>query len=388
MNNQNFLPFETFLWKISSRCNLNCKYCYVYNSVDSLWRQQPPLMSEVVARQTAIRMREHCEKHGLSNVSVNFHGGEPLLGNTRHLQQLINIIDETFFGSGIDIDLGIQSNGTLFTPEIGDLLLKRNASIGISLDGPPSINDINRIDRLGRPSTALLEQKLALLTSPPYNYIFSGFLCVINTEVNPIEVIEYLLSYSPENIDFLLPLNNHDRRPPGKEKDIDTTNYADWLIQAFDYWFSRNTNTRIRLFESIIRLIWSQSSLVESIGLDPVTLIVIETNGSIEAVDALKTTFEGATKLDYNIFDHDFDTVAQNIAVRSRQLGAASLCQKCQECPVVEMCGGGYLPHRYSRERGFNNPSVYCSDLQKLIGHIYQAVAGEMEKQLFAAVSV
>ena len=36
----------------------------------------------------------------------------------------------------------------------------------------------------------------------------------------------------------------------------------------------------------------------------------------------------------------------------------------------VNVCGGGYYPHRYSVEQSYMNPSVYCKDLYKLINHI------------------
>ncbi|SDD37581.1 hypothetical protein [Williamwhitmania taraxaci] len=40
------------------------------------------------------------------------------------------------------------------------------------------------------------------------------------------------------------------------------------------------------------------------------------------------------------------------------------------ECDYLSVCGGGQLAHRYSDENGFNNPSIYCSDMKKIIGHI------------------
>lgn len=372
-------PFHTFLWKIGSRCNLACTYCYVYSSVDDRWRRQPKLMSEKVARQTATRMRQHCEAHGKHEASVVFHGGEPLLGGVQQLEMLSLVLMETFADSDIKLQVGMQSNGLLFSPDIGALLLDRGMSIGISLDGPPDVNDLQRIDHQGQPTSARLEKRLALLTSPPYRDIFSGFLCVINPKVDPIATTKYLLSYEPPSIDFLLPLNNHDRRPDGKVQDIDATPYADWLIKVFDYhWSDQATSASIRTFKSIIRLIFGASSLVETLGLEAVDLIVIETNGEIEAVDALKSTFNGASSLGYNIFDHDFDTAAWDIAVRSRQMGAETLCPQCKECAVLQICGGGYIAHRYSSERGFNNPSVYSADLEKLIRHIYAAVSTEM----------
>jgi uncharacterized protein len=55
---------------------------------------------------------------------------------------LVDTIDTAFVGSGIRPSIGIQSNGLLFTEEIGELLLRRRMSIGISIDGPPKVNDV------------------------------------------------------------------------------------------------------------------------------------------------------------------------------------------------------------------------------------------------------
>ena len=64
------------------------------------------------------------------------------------------------------------------------------------------------------------------------------------------------------------------------------------------------------------------------------------------------------------------DMVGQHPGILARQQGLAGLCQTCQECPVVTSCGGGLYTHRYRAGSGFDNPSVYCADLLKLISHI------------------
>jgi uncharacterized protein len=312
-------------------------------------------MSERVAHQAASQIRAHCERHGKRNASIVLHGGEPLLGGMQHIKMLTSVILDAFSRSEIELTVGMQSNGLLFTPEVGDLLLERGVSIGISIDGPPHVNDVSRVDKQHRPTSARLEERLELLASPQYRNIFSGFLCVINPSVDPLEVVSYLLKYSPPSIDFLFPLNNFDRLPPGKERNLRATPYGDWLIRIFDHYWSGTGSSSIRIFDSLIRLIFGTASLVESVGLNPVDLIVIETNGDVEAVDALKSTYDGATVLGYNVFKHDFDVVASDIAVRRRQSGADSLCQQCKDCPIVSVCGGGYIAHRYSSERGFDN---------------------------------
>jgi uncharacterized protein len=37
---------------------------------------------------------------------------------------------------------------------------------------------------------------------------------------------------------------------------------------------------------------------------------------------------------------------------------------------VVTSCGGGLYAHRYRSDTGFDNPSVFCSDLEKIITHV------------------
>lgn len=363
-------PVHSFIWKVNSRCNLNCTYCYVYNRSDSRWREQPRRMSVATARRTAERIREHCELHGKHDAGIVFHGGEPLLGGVDHLSALVGAIEDVFAGSSVRPRIGMQSNGLLFTPEIGDFMLAHGMSMGISIDGPPRLNDRYRVDHQGRGSSARLEEKLRLLTSPTYRRVFSGFLIVVSLDADPVEVFDYLRQFEPVGIDYILPYDNHDRRPPGKQ-DFESTPYGDWLVRLFDHWFGRHDSIRIREFDSILRMLFSGSSTVESIGTGPVDLVIVETNGDVEGVDSLKGTYEGATVLGMNVFDHDFDTVSRHAAVRSRHLGVASLCSTCAGCEVVDFCGGGYLPNRYSAAHGFGNPSVFCRDLEKIIRHVH-----------------
>lgn len=374
------VPFHTFILKVASRCNLNCTYCFVYNRGDERWRLQPRLMSEGVARLTVQRIREHCQANGKDDVSIVFHGGEPLLGGVAHLRMLTRVIEEELAGTGIHPSLGMQSNGLLFSEEIGDFCLEKRISMGVSLDGPPELNDLHRVDHAGRPTSERLEEKLRLLGSPKYRPIFDGLLAVVNVEGDPVRIFDYLASFRPPEIDFLLPYDHYERFPPAKT-DFESTRYGEWLIRLFDHWFYGQSGVRIREFESIMRQILDANSLVESIGTGPVDLIVVETNGDIEAVDSLKASFEGATALGYSIYEHDFDTVARHAAVVARHVGADALCATCRECDLVEICGGGYLPNRYSRDNGFSNPSVFCRDLDALIRHIHGRMVDTLERE-------
>lgn len=365
------MVLDTFVWKVASRCNLDCSYCYVYNAGDTGWRSKPALMPEHVARRAALRIREHALRHGLERVVINFHGGEPLLGGTRHLGLLLSILEETFQGSGIHVSSALQTNALLFTPEIGELLAARGVGLYVSLDGPPEINDLSRRDRRGRPTGAAVERSLALLTSERFRKLFSGFLCVIDPGAEPSRVLDYLLQFQPPVIDFLLPLLNHERPPAGR-----SGQFAEWLISCFDHWFNLDTPTRVRTFDTLMTRLLSPRT---ALALQQSAALIIETDGSLEADDTLKTAFPGAAVLGYDIFRHGLEEVAVDPRVAALQGRSSELAPECQRCELVSACGGGHLSHRYSKARGFLNPSVYCTDLQALILHIHHRLREQLQ---------
>jgi uncharacterized protein len=376
---ENVVPFHTYLLKVASRCNINCSYCYVYHLADQRWKLQPHFMSADTARQTVRRIREHLQTHDKKSLMLTFHGGEPLLGGIKQLSEIVKVADEELTAYGMDVQFSMQSNLTLLTEEIADFLLEHKIKTGTSLDGPPRWNNVFRIDHQGRGTSEAAERGLAIITAPKYRSIWAGILSVINPFSDPIEVLEYLRLYSPPLIDFLYPLNHYDNLPAGKKDDINSTVYGDWLIQAFDHWWKLGANPDIRIFSSIMRLCCGLSSQVESLGAQVIDLVVVESNGDIEGLDSLKATYDGATCLSANVFETDFNTVARHAMVRFRQSGMDQLCHTCRICPVVKVCGGGYIPHRYSKQAGYDNPSIYCRDLEKLIRHIHLTLAGTLE---------
>jgi len=97
---------------------------------------------------------------------------------------------------------------------------------------------------------------------------------------------------------------------------------------------------------------------------------VVETDGAIEQTDVLKSAYPGAADTGLSVLTDPFDAMLTHPGVVSRQIGVAALCDTCQRCRLRDVCGGGHYTHRYSHDSGFRNPSVYCGDLKKLIGHV------------------
>ncbi|CAI7976059.1 Radical SAM domain protein [Frankia sp. Hr75.2] len=373
-------PFRQIILKINSRCNLSCTYCYVYHQADQNWRTQPVTMSPAVVEATAHRLSAHARRHELPRMQIILHGGEPLLVGHDYLRDIAERVLATV-GTDTAVEFVLQTNGTLIDEVFLELCREFRIQVGVSVDGDLAVNDRRRTHRNGSGSHAEIARGLHLLTSERFRSIFAGLLCVIDPTSDPGEVYESLLAWRPPSLDFLLPHGNWTARPPARDSDETSTPYADWLGKVFDRWYPAPSHeTDIRLFLEIISLILGGHSRIETVGLSPSSVVVVETDGSIEQVDALKSAYHGAASTGLTVSRNDLDEALHHPGIIARQIGAAALGPECTRCPVHRVCGGGYYPHRYQAGSGFRNRSVYCPDLFALITRIGKQIRADIEK--------
>jgi uncharacterized protein len=321
-------------------------------------------------RRTAQRIGEHAGAHGLRDVALVLHGGEPLLAGAARLAADAEAVRAELPG-GCALHVSVQTNATLLTVDAVATLRDAGIAVGVSLDGGLAAHNRERVDHAGRPSWPAASAGLRLLaaTAPE---AYAGVLCVADLRHDPVEVYDSLLALRPPAIDLLLPHGNWTAPPPGLPAPAgDPAPYGRWLTAVFDRWWdAERRETRIRLFEECVALLLGVPAATERLGLQPFTAVVVETDGSIEQVDSLKSAYEGAAATGLDVFRHSFDDALAHPGIAARQAGLAGLGATCRACPLVEVCGGGHYAHRYRAPAGFGHPSVYCADLAHLIRHI------------------
>ncbi|MEU6708025.1 FxsB family cyclophane-forming radical SAM/SPASM peptide maturase [Streptomyces wuyuanensis] len=371
------VPFGQFIVKVHGRCNLACRYCYLYAGPDRTWRDRPAAAPPRVLDRTAARIAEHAAAHGLGGLSLVLHGGEPLLAGADRLGAFADLVRERV-PEGCTVGVTVQTNATLLTDARAGVLARHGVRIGISLDGGLPAHNALRTDHAGRPSWPAASRGARLLAER-HPDAYAGILTVVDPRTDPVETYESLLDLAPPALDLLLPHGNWTAPPPGHaEAAAGTphrfpeapTPYGDWLVAVFDRWWgARRRETRIRLFEECLALLLGLPGATESLGLDPVNAVVVETDGAIEQVDSLKSAHDGAAATGLDVFRHTFDDALGHPGIAARQAGAAALSAECRACPLLTVCGGGHYAHRYRAGAGFGHPSVYCADLERLIRH-------------------
>jgi uncharacterized protein len=371
-------PFRQFVLKVHSRCDLACDHCYVYRHADQSWRRRPVTMPEEILRLTAGRIAEHAAVHSLPRVHVVLHGGEPLLAGRERLRGFARELRGALRGVS-RLDLRMQTNGLRLDDEFCAMLADEGIVTGISLDGDRISNDRHRVRGDGSGSYEDVVRAVRRLGAPAHRRAFGGLLCTVDVENDPVAVYRALAELNPPGIDFLLPHATWDRPPPRPGGETD---YADWLLAVHRQWTADGKPVRIRMFESITRLSNGGLSLTEALGLGSSDLLVVETDGAIEQADWLKTVAQGAPETGFHVARDGFDEAAAHPGIQAQRQGMDGLSAQCRACPVVAVCGGGLYAHRFrtpagSRDHaGFDNPSVYCADLLKLIQSVEQADAG------------
>ncbi|CAL2102117.1 Elp3 domain-containing protein [Tenacibaculum sp. 190130A14a] len=355
------MNFNSLAIKIASRCNLNCSYCFMYNLGDTTYKKQPKFMSSETVNHIIEKTKNYVKKYNKKEFSFIFHGGEPLLAPKEfyiEFIQKVKIIQQEF--PDVDFQFDLQTNGVLLNKEWANLFKELNISPSISVDGTKKAHDMYRVDHKGKGSYDSIFKNVQLLKN---EMNFADIACVINIEETPIDIYNSFKKMDVSYVNFLIPDYTHDNYPFDPNKTL----MADWLIDLFNIWIQDTNRFKIPLFLGLLNSLMRVNDNAKNES----TVLVIETNGEIEAIDSLKACGNGFTKTGLNINNHSFDDIQEtplgNLYFNDFN---TKLCNQCLECPLNEICKGGRLVHRYSKEKGFNNASVYCNDLIKLIAHI------------------
>jgi uncharacterized protein len=359
---------DTILIKVASRCNINCKYCYVYNMGDDNWSRMAKFISKETVDSICLSLKKlvlYQEKV----FSIVLHGGEPfLLGPLRLeylLRQLRNAIPS-------DYPISIQTNGVLISDELLDICSSYHVSVAVSIDGPQKTHDKFRVNHKGAGTfNEVLKGIEKLKKHPDSLFLNAGLLAVIDPLSNPGEVYDFFKEIKASSVDFLYKDGNHTNLPINKSS-IDSTEYGEWMTKLLEVYMDDENPLPIRVLDDMLKVLLGGIVSKEGMGITDFGIIIIDTDGTIMKNDTLKSSFNGADKFEQqsNIKEDkliDFLNSPEFEQYREMQRPANS---KCLKCPVLNICGGGMILHRWRQDNDFDNPSVYCADQLYLINNM------------------
>src|SRR5262249_17870380 len=158
-------------------------------------------------------------------------------------------------------------------------------TVGVSIDGPPEINDRARIDHTGRGSYARVARGIDTLRD---HGIPLQFLTTIPLGADPLKVHRHFLEMGASSIDYLLPDYTYETIGAVKSA-FGPTPCADFLIPIFDDWvLSGHPEFNIGILTNIARVVLGGHSQVDYLGNRPFRILFVEADGNIEGLDVLR----------------------------------------------------------------------------------------------------
>lgn len=181
---------RAFALEVTKGCNLRCGYCY-YAERDTPYDPEKR-MSPEVARQSVDRLI--ADGPPGETLHLHFFGGEPLL-NFPLIAETTEYAERRADETGRSFTFEVTTNGTCFTENVIDFLNAHAFHIGVSIDGPPEVQDVAR-PAFGKSSYGLaidgIKRMLASRRGTPLEKKVHASVVVTRREIDVRKICRHL----------------------------------------------------------------------------------------------------------------------------------------------------------------------------------------------------
>lgn len=355
--------------KLVERCNLKCSYCYYYTPENAEVYQRPTLMPDACLDDLIGYVQQALLQAPVRRVVFGFHGGESTLAKAAKVRSFCTAARERL-QPHVDVDFTLQTNGVHLSEDWLQLISEQGMGVGISIDGDRALHDRYRIDHQDRGSYDRVCANLHKLQSlDPARPIRLTALAVMGEGFDGLAHYRHLVEdLGIRRIKFLFVDNTADS--PLAKPELEKLSQE--LCEVFDHWLLHDRNrVRVTLFDTAVRGLLA--SHYDRRGTrDRVTMgFALLSDGRIRIQDDFMIAsdwFWSQTEL--NVRTSAFTDYLHQPHLQQLLHELSHVPKACQDCRFAESCAGGEPAHRYSRDRSFDNRSVYCEALYRFYSHV------------------
>ncbi|NNG70096.1 GRRM system radical SAM/SPASM domain protein [Rhizobium laguerreae] len=185
-------PIELLILQPTEFCNIDCTYCYLRN------RNSRSRMSE----ETIDASYRLAIESGLANgpLTIAWHAGEPLTAGLPFYRTAVEKF-KSLAPIGLDYRHSIQTNAMLINDEWAAFFKEHDIRVGVSVDGPSFIHDVNRVTRRGGGTHAAAMQGISYLQKHGVEFHTISVLTRQSLSF-PREILDFLISIGSTYICF------------------------------------------------------------------------------------------------------------------------------------------------------------------------------------------
>jgi uncharacterized protein len=232
-------PYLQWVVKVSKHCNLRCRYCYEFPFLDDRTRMslgQLEAMFRNIANAFAGTGRRQ---------DFVWHGGEPLLAKPAYYQAIREMQEEILGAADLPFTNSIQTNLTILTPEVIELMREFFSHVGVSID----LFGDQRVDIRGRPAEPRVLENMQVLLDEGIRF---GCISVLS-KVNIAHVRQIYSFFEDIGVSFrLLPFYRTGFEGQDEPFALSDTEIADAFCRVVDHWMASESIIQVQPIQDYI----------------------------------------------------------------------------------------------------------------------------------------
>lgn len=346
--------------KLTECCNYGCSFCRYANH-----RRKDEGMSVTDIERLMRECAQYNLKQGKKLVTVNFHGGEPLLFGLERFRTVMESQKRIAQELHVVFQNNMQSNGALLDEKWCDFLRENSISIGLSFDGP---GDLNQHKPLNSEDTEVRFLQTARLLNE--KKIPFGVISVITPEHigREQEFFDFFSYAGIRELGLSYCYNKED------DCSVDPVELAGFLIRLFEINQCAATPIKIREFSEPIRRFLKEP-------IDCCFEMKHCACGLFATVTpAGDVTFCDDDNMDRKIGNIHEQSLSQLIDGEASRGWRETMCAfnktVCDKCEIGELCGGGCSRYDLGMESNY-----FCETYKVLYPYLYEKVQSVLRQR-------
>jgi uncharacterized protein len=323
-------------------------------------------MDERTARETIRFIRNIAEETAAKEISITFHGGEPLLAPLQVWQILFDEI-KSLLNCDYKTQISLQSNLWNLTDELLSLFVENNVSIGTSMDGPKELCDITR-------GEGYFDKTWASVCKANAAGCSVGAIATIAkpTLSHTQEIARF---FRNNGLSLMLHGTLNAMHEPDNGLALNASEYAAMIKDLYPWYIRNRTRIKIDTLDHFAHgIVTGQPgvcTLRDCLGM----FLAISPTGDITSCQRLagrKAFCLG------NIFDHPtLAELMQSPAAQDQHNREKQVSERCASCELYAICKGGCYYNAIASGDGVIDP--WCDAYKNIYAFVQDRVVEEMQ---------
>jgi uncharacterized protein len=309
-----------------------------------------------------------------NKLTIAWHAGEPLTVPIQFYEEAYREIN-WLTPLGVDVKHNFQTNGMLIDERWCDFFRMTRSQVGVSVDGPSVINDLQRLTRSGRSTLAKTLRGIHTLQARGVD--FEVITVITETALDRAkEIYEFYIAEGIERVSF----NVEEVEGSHKHSSLCAVDmeqrFGKFLREFWNLNRKHGAIRYIREFDHMLsRIVAPASSTIENLLTQPFSIISVDCDGNFSTFCPELLGNDAPSYDNFvlgNIHATTFESAAMSPLLNRLQRDIAAGISKCRtSCDYFDVCGGGAPANKFFENKSFDSTeTMHCRLIVKILARL------------------